>query len=102
MTRWKQGLLGLLLMGLVGPTAMAAEIVIHGGHDAPPPPVEEHYAPRHGYIWIGGHHGWRHNHYVWSRGRYARERRGYDYEPGRWDRHDDHYDWHEGGWRAHR
>jgi len=103
MTNWKSGLLGLLLLGLTGPVARAAVVVIHDGpRDAPPPVVEEHYGPRRGYVWVGGHHAWRHHHYVWTRGHYVRERRGYEYAPGRWDRHDDHYDWHEGEWHPHR
>jgi hypothetical protein len=103
MTTWKSGLLGLVLLGLTGPAAQAAVVVIHDGPRDPPPAArEEHYAPRRGYVWVGGHHGWRHRHYVWTRGHYVRERRGYDYVPGRWDRHEDHYDWHDGEWHPHR
>src|SRR5450432_4201709 len=106
MANWKSGkmgLLGLALSLLTGPLASAAVVFVHDGpRDAPPPPVEEHYAPRHGYVWVGGHHQWRHRHYVWSRGRYAHERRGYDWAPGRWEHHEDHYEWHDGEWHPHR
>jgi hypothetical protein len=98
----KNGLLGLVLLGLTGSVAQAAVVVIHGGSDAPPPDRVEHYGPRRGYVWVGGHHGWRHRHYVWSRGHYVRERPGYDYAPGRWDRHESHYDWYDGEWHPHR
>ena len=89
MTNWKSGLLGLALLGLSGPVAQAAVVIIHNG-------------PRRGYVWVGGHHAWRHHHYVWTRGHYVRERRGYEYAPGRWDHHEDHYDWHDGEWHPHR
>ena len=107
MLNWKKplvsGLLGLLLLLGAAPTADAAVVIIrHGPREAPPAMVEEHPAPRRGYVWVGGHHGYRHKHYYWTRGHYVRERRSYDYVPGRWDRHDDHYDWYEGGWRRHR
>jgi hypothetical protein len=106
MANWKSGkmgLLGLALSLLTGPLASAAVVIVHDGpRDAPPPPVEEHYAPRRGYVWVDGHHQWRHRHYVWSRGRYAHERRGYDWAPGRWEHHEDHYDWHDGEWHPHR
>ena len=62
----------------------------------------EHPAPRRGYVWVNGHHGYRHHRYYWVRGHYVRERRGWDYAPGRWDRHDDHYDYYGGEWHPHR
>jgi hypothetical protein len=103
MTSWKSGLLGLMLLGFTGPIAQAAVVVIHDGpRDPPPPVVEEHYGPRRGYVWVGGHHAWRHHHYVWTRGHYVRERRGYEYAPGRWERRDDRYEWHDGEWHPHR
>jgi hypothetical protein len=99
--RIKQIVLGLILMA-APLTANAAWRVYHGGRDAPPPPVEEHPRTRAGYVWVGGHHNYRHDHYVWAPGRLVRVHRGHDWENGRWERHDDHYDWHDGGWRAHR
>jgi hypothetical protein len=106
MSNWKTGLtaglFGLMLMAAGGPSAQAAVVVIHGPREAPPAIVEEHPAPRRGYVWVGGHHGYRHHRYYWVRGHYVRERRGWEYEPGRWDRHDDHYDWYNGGWHPHR
>jgi hypothetical protein len=101
----KNGLLGLVVVGLLGLTgsaAQAAVVIIHGGYDAPPADRVEHYGPRRGYVWVGGHHGWRHRHYVWVPGHYVRERPGYEYVPGRWERHENHYDWYDGEWHPHR
>lgn len=102
MLNWKTGVAVLALSLSLGPIANAAVAVIHGGPGEPPPVVEEHYGPRRGYVWVGGHHAWRHHHYVWTRGHYMRERRGYDYAPGRWEHHDDHYDYYRGEWHPHR
>jgi hypothetical protein len=103
MTSWKSGLLGLMLLGFTAPAAHAAVVIVHDGpHEAPPPERQEHYGPRRGYIWVGGHHAYRHHHYRWSRGHYEHDRDGYEYAPGRWDRHEDHYDWHDGEWHPHR
>lgn len=107
MSTWRTGLLGgfLGLMPLLptSPMANAAVVILHTGAREPPPvAIEEHRAPRRGYVWVAGHHQWRHRHYVWSRGHYVRERRGYEFAPGRWDRHEDHYDWHDGEWHPHR
>jgi len=78
----------LLAFATTGPTAQAAVIVIHSGaREAPPPVVEEHPVERRGYIWVGGHHAYRHHRYVWTRGHYVRERPHYEYVPGRWEAH---------------
>ena len=73
-----------------------------GPHDPPPTVVVETPRSRPGYIWVGGHHEWRHRRYVWVGGHLVRERRRHHWEDGRWDRHEDHYDWHPGGWRMER
>jgi hypothetical protein len=69
-----------------------------GPADAPPPPRSEVIRERHGYVWVGGHYGWRHNHYVWSRGHYARERPGYGWHEGVWEHRDRDYVWRPGHW----
>jgi hypothetical protein len=107
MASWKMGLAGLALSSLgmsalAAPMAQAAEVVIHGGRDEPPPARHERVVMRRGYVWDGGHYGWRHHRYVWTRGRHMRERRGYGWAPGGWQRHEDHYDWHDGGWHQDR
>src|SRR5450432_4809178 len=98
MSSLRNGLLGLMLVVLTGSVAEAAVIIIHGPHDAPPGPREEHTTFLAGDTsGRGGHWEWRrHRRYAWSRGHYVRERPGYEYAPGYWDRHQDHYDWHEG------
>ena len=102
MLNWKTGVAALAFSIFTGPIASAAVVVIHGGPDEPPAPVEEHYSPRRGYVWVDGHHAWRHRHYMWTRGHYVHERRGYEYAPGRWERHTDHYDYYRGAWHPHR
>jgi hypothetical protein len=107
MAKWRMGLAALALSSLgmsalAAPTAEAAILIIHAGRDEPPPAREENVIVRHGYVWSGGHYGWRRHHYVWTRGHYVRERRGHEWAAGRWDRHDDHYDWHAGRWHRHR
>jgi hypothetical protein len=102
MSNLKSGLVGLLLLAFGAPAAQAAVVIVHGPREAPPPLVEEHPAPRRGYVWVGGHHRWHRHHYVWTRGYYARERRGYEYVPGHWEPHGEHYDWYDGEWHPHR
>jgi hypothetical protein len=103
MRKLKCGLVGFLLLAFAAPGAQAAVVILHNGpRDAPPPIVEEHPAPRRGYVWVGGHHRWHRHHYRWTRGHYVRERRGYEYAPGRWEHHDDHYDWYDGEWHPRR
>lgn len=103
MINWKMGLTGLALSSLgmsalTVPVAQADVVIIHGGRDAPPPAREEHVVMHRGYVWDGGHYGWRHRRYVWTRGHYVRERRGYGWVPGHWQGHQGHYDWYDGGW----
>lgn len=70
----------------------------HGPRDAPPALREEHRQERRGYVWDGGHYGWRHGRYVWTGGHLEHERRGREWRPGRWERHEDHWDWYRGEW----
>jgi hypothetical protein len=70
-----------------------------GPHDEPPAAREEVFRPRGGYVWVGGHYGWRTRQYVWAPGHYERERLGWEWHGGTWEHHDDHYDWHHGEWR---
>jgi len=102
MSSIKHAVLGLVLLAV--PASAQAGWRPHrpGPHDSPPTIVVETPRSRPGYIWVGGHHEWRHRHYVWVGGHLVRARRGHDWEDGRWEHHDDHYDWHPGGWRMHR
>jgi hypothetical protein len=69
-----------------------------GPYEAPPPPRSEVIRERHGYVWVGGHYGWRHNHYLWSHGHYARERPGWGWREGAWEHRDRDYVWRPGRW----
>lgn len=69
-----------------------------GPHDAPPPRREEGVHTRDGYVWTGGHYGWRNHRYEWSGGRYVHERRGWGWRDGTWESRQDRYEWHPGGW----
>jgi hypothetical protein len=100
----KQMVLGLFLA--VSPAVAHAEWreapPAHGPREPPPPVVEEHPRARGGFIWVGGHHEWRHGHYFWVSGHLVRVRRGQEWSDGRWQRHGDHWDWYSGGWRPRR
>jgi hypothetical protein len=91
-------LIASLTLSLCPSLASARSVHVYV-NEAPPPPREEVVRPRHGYVWVGGHHAYRHHGYVWSRGHYAHERRGREWHDGNWDHSGDRYEWHEGGWR---
>ena len=69
-----------------------------GPYDPPPAPRAEVVHTRHGYVWVGGHYGWRNRRYVWSRGHYARERPGWAWRDGGWEHRERAYEWHPGHW----
>jgi hypothetical protein len=69
-----------------------------GPAEAPPPPRVEVVHPRHGYVWVGGHYGWRHRRYEWDRGHYVRERPGYGWRGGAWEYREKNYEWRPGHW----
>jgi hypothetical protein len=90
---------GFLILALaLTPTLAHAHRRHWGPRMEPPPPREETYRPRAGYVWVGGYHRWRGNGYVWAPGHYARERPGREWRGPTWERHEDHYDWRRGGW----
>lgn len=86
------------VLTLASPMASAAVIYI-GPSEPPPPVVVERHDPRPGYVWVGGHHEWRHRRYVWRGGHYARERHGRNWRDGSWEQRGGHYRYHRGGWR---
>ncbi|HXI56569.1 MAG TPA: hypothetical protein VNO55_10960 [Polyangia bacterium] len=90
--------LSMFVMLLLPSLAQARLFHRAGPHEAPPPVRVEVAEPRHGYVWVGGHHRWRAHSYEWVPGHYERERRGWGWRDGAWEQHDDHYDWHRGGW----
>jgi WXXGXW repeat (2 copies) len=63
---------------------------------APPPPQYEAIpvAPALGYVWIGGHWGWKLGRHVWIGGRWALPPHGHHWVPHRWEHG-------QGGWRHH-
>jgi hypothetical protein len=89
--------LSLCLLPLL-PTPARAAVVYVGPSEAPPPPRSEVVRTRHGYVWVGGHYGWRHHRYYWSRGHYVRERRGWVWRDGEWGHRERAYEWHPGRW----
>lgn len=69
-------------------------------HEAPPPPRDEHWNPRTGFVWVAGHYEWRNNAYAWIPGHEERERAGQHWNPGHWDNQDGAWVWTEGSWIA--
>ena len=57
-------------------------------------------SPGSGFVWVGGHWGWRDNDYRWISGSWVRPSAGYSvWVPGHWD-HDGHgWFWTDGYWR---
>src|SRR5687767_8804451 len=54
-------------------------------NQAPPPPREERFANRRGFVWVPGHWDWENGQYVWVDGKYERERRGKRFRQARWE-----------------
>lgn len=83
-------------LGSVTLPASAAIIV----QVAPPPPRTEVVpSPRRGYVWVGGHWGWRNQHHHWVQGAWLRERRGYQYSQPAWVERDGRWHMERGNWR---
>jgi hypothetical protein len=63
--------LAILLAFTLAPAASFAQVMIRVG---PPPPVHERRGPSPGpgYVWIGGHQHYDHDHYAWTAGHYDR------------------------------
>lgn len=55
---------------------------------APPPPREERFENRRGFVWVPGHWDWQNGQYVWVEGRYERERRGKRWRQPKWELRD--------------
>lgn len=78
-------------------TPANAEIIVR----IPPPPlrVEVVPAPRPGYVWGGGHWGWRNNKHYWVNGSWVQERRGYHYTQHTWTERNGRWHMAPGSWR---
>lgn len=68
--------------------------------DAPPPPREERFEARSGYVWVRGNWQWNGNQYDWQAGHWEREKAGHAWSDGRWDQQNGGWVWVEGGWRT--
>ncbi len=65
----------------------------------PPPPREERYERKDGFVWARGHYEWRGGQYEWIPGHWERVRANQTYEPPRWELRGKAYVRIEGGWR---
>lgn len=97
---------GFLAAALAATLCSAVPVAAQAQHVfvqvAPPPMVQEVIpAPRPGFIWVQGHHEWRHRHYVWVPGVWMRERVGYAYMQPRWEQRGTQWVYMTGGWERH-
>jgi hypothetical protein len=65
----------------------------------PPPPREERWDARPGFVWVRGRWDWRDGSWAWREGSFERERERERWTDGRWELRDDRWEWTEGGWR---
>ncbi len=56
-----------------------------GPTSAPPPPRDERYDPKSGFVWARGHYEWRNNNYEWVGGHWERERAYKKWVDARWE-----------------
>jgi WXXGXW repeat (2 copies) len=89
-------------LGMSLSPSLAFARLYRGPYDAPPAPRGEVVRTRHGYVWVGGHYGWRHRGYVWTRGYYVRERPGWRWNDGGWEHRERAYAWRPGHWERER
>ncbi len=70
-------------------------------HEPPPPPRRElrPHKPGPNYVWIPGHHEWRHGRWVWISGHWVKERPGMYWVEGHWVKRGNRWVWIEGHWR---
>jgi hypothetical protein len=66
--------------------------------EAPPPPHEEKFEARAGFVWAGGRWDWRGGKWEWLPGHWEPERPGKRWNPGHWDHQGDRWVLVEGGW----
>ncbi len=71
----------------------------NGPASAPPPPREERYDPRAGFIWARGHYEWRTNQYEWIGGHWERERAAKRWVDARWELRGSVWVFTDGGWQ---
>ena len=69
-----------------------------GPHEAPPPPREEKFEARKGYLWISGRWDWRDGKWAWQAGRWEREHAGKHWQAGHWDKNGEAFVFTDGVW----
>lgn len=69
-------------------------------NDAPPPPREERFQPRPGFVWVRGRWDWRDGQWVWLDGHWERERARQRWIDGRWEQRGNEWVYVEGSWGA--
>ncbi len=80
-------------------SARVAPVAVIEVEEEPPPPRQERYEARPGFVYIQGRWAHRGGRYVWVDGRYERERRGRGFVQGHWERRGRRHVWIEGHWR---
>jgi hypothetical protein len=71
---------------------------VAGPTSAPPPPRDEKFQPRAGFVWVAGQWDWRNNKWEWVAGHWERERAGKKWRPSRWEQHDGRWARVDGDW----
>jgi hypothetical protein len=69
-----------------------------GPREAPPPPRDERYDARPGFVWVRGHWDWKNGKYEWVAGHWERERAGKRWREARWEPRDGYYVRIDGDW----
>jgi hypothetical protein len=70
----------------------------NGPRGAPPPPRDERYDARPGFVWAKGHWRWRDGQYEWLPGHWERERAYKRWVDARWEQRGDEWFFIEGRW----
>jgi hypothetical protein len=91
--------LAAVMAASIGTVAVPANAVLIMQVAPPPPRAEVVPAPRRGYVWVGGHWGWRNQHHQWVKGTWLRERRGYVYNQPAWVEREGRWHMERGNWR---
>jgi hypothetical protein len=66
--------------------------------EAPPPPREEKFDRRPGFVWVTGQWDWRDGKWDWVAGHWERERAGKRWRASRWEQRDGHWSRVDGDW----
>ena len=67
---------------------------------APPPPQQEKWSPKRGYVWVKGRWDWNDGEWAWMPGHWERERASFVWQDGRWESKNGQWVWVEGSWQA--